>query len=360
MVKSIIPQVFTSLHDASLHLIQYGWVVVSLLTTEQVRMYTNDIHDSLSFIENSQDCDIFHPKIPRVLGGMLKSHHISMLRPVHEIRKLARSRFYDFLQSADYHLYDYTNFPIPNNLEDLTCNPDAIYVSSGLQPKFPRGASQNIQQGGLWWHVDTDTERSFIQGSIVLENPHGSEEFCVVSESHKHFDILDDSRRLGSDFYMLNSQDLTNLKERGCEALSLQVPEGSYVLWFSSTVHTVKPFSSEGTSPRIQVYATFAPTTSIVGDERKDLELMKSLAVLLGGSCRHLPYPCEITWQNGNRGLYRDLIPFEELPEIFMFSNKEDYTNSELSVYGLNVDTLRYSIEYWSKEWNEQMMSFMF
>ncbi len=359
MVKSIIPQVFTSLHDASLHLVQYGWVVLSLLSSEQVNMYTNDIHASLHKVSGSssqQDCNIFHSEIPRTLGGMIKTHHASMLRPVHELRKIARTRFYDFLKESDHHVFDHTNFAIPNSEDELTCNPDAIFVSSGLHPRFPRAAREHVQKGGLWWHVDTDVPNSFIQGSVVLQNPLGSEEFCVVSESHKHFDVLDDSRRLGSDFYMLSLDDLTKLHERGCEQLSLRVPSGSYVLWYSSTVHTVKPFGN-AIEPRVQMYVTFAPLTGIRGEERQDLELMKSLAVLLGGSCRHLPYPCGITWQNGYEGYTRDLIPFDDLIPEIMFSKKEDFNDNELNIYGLDIEIIRNSVEFWSYNWNEQMNS---
>jgi hypothetical protein len=195
MVKSIIPQVFTSMYDASLHLIQHGWVVVSLLTSEQVNTFTNDIHASLHTVSGSslnEHCNVFHSEIPRTLGGMIKTHHASMLRPVHDLRKLARTRFYDFLKESDQHVFDYTNFPIPNNEEELTCNPDAIFVSSGLRPRFPRAAREHVQKGGLWWHVDTDVPNSFIQGSVVLQNPIGSEELCVYSDSHRHLDILDD------------------------------------------------------------------------------------------------------------------------------------------------------------------------
>lgn len=357
MVKSIIPQVFTSMYDASLHLIQHGWVVVSLLSSEQVNTFTNDIHASLHSVSGStgsEQCNVFHSGIPRTLGGMIKTHHASMLRPVHELRKLARTRFYEFLSQADQHVFDHTNFAIPNNENELTCNPDAIFVSSSLHPRFPRAAREHVQKGGLWWHVDTDEERSFIQGSVVLQNPIGSEEFCVYSESHKHFDVLDDSRRLGSDFYMLSLDDLTKLQERGCEAVSLQVPSGSYVLWYSSTVHTVKPFGN-ALEPRVQMYVTFAPLHGIRGEERQDLELMKVLAVLLGGSCRHLPYPCGITWQNGYEGYTRDLIPFGELSSDIMFSRIEDYSDTEFSIYGLDLETVRESIDFWSYNWNEQM-----
>ena len=358
-MNSLIPHVFNNMYDASLHLIHHGWVVISLLSDEQTNSFKNKIHESLSNIENGGN-DIFHTSIPRVLGGMLKTHHTSMLRPVHEIRKLARTRFFEFLKESDYHVFDYTNFSIPNEEIDLTCNPDAIFVSSSIQPSFPRSVCDNLQNGGLWWHVDTDEERSFIQGSVVLDNPLGSEEFCVISESHKYFNILDESRRLGSDFYMLTSNDLKKYDENNCDKISLRIPSGSYVLWYSSTVHTVKPFYNSIT-PRIQIYVTFAPIIHIRGKEYEDLLLKKCLAILLGGSCRHLPYPCEITWQNGIHGYTRDLIPFGELPDFFMFSKVIDFfDDNNLNIYGIDdYETLRNLIEYWGYNWDETMYSFI-
>jgi hypothetical protein len=91
---------------------------------------------------------------------------------------------------------------------------------------------------------------------------------------------------------------------------------------------------------------------------------MKTLAILLGGSCRHLPYPCSVTWQNGDEHLFRDLINPHELnvqyPNVFFGTRAEDLTDTELSIYGLTRKDVHDSIEYWKINWTRSMELFDF
>jgi hypothetical protein len=367
MLTSVCPRVHTNINELRTDLLQNGWGVYQLLSSTKNEEYLQQIHhelDSISFeLSGELDEGPFYPRIPRVLSGMIKHAHVSMIRTAHELRKEARPIFFELMNNQS--MIPFLEHPIPIIPEELSCNPDAIYVSSGKLPVFPQSVNNQINQNDLlWWHIDADKPVSFLQSSVVLQNPEGSEEFCVYERSHMFTNVLNKGSPIPDDFYLLTDSDKTSLEENGCRPISMRIPQGCIVFWFSSTVHTVKPFHN-AVNPRIQVYTCYATTKHLDSIYQEDLIHMKTLAILLGGSCRHLPYPCSITWQNGNTSLYRDLISFEELyahcGETFFGTSKEtDFIDSELSLYGLTRENVRNSIEYWKTNWTSRMSLFEF
>lgn len=321
------------------HLVEHGWAVVKIMDEATVDAFVADMHEELWEFGSAP----FYPEIPRVLGGMLKNWHFSMLRSAHAIRKHARPYFFALLSQGYDRLAPFLDFPCPDDEHELSCNPDALFVSSGKPVRFP--PSLPTSDDGLWWHVDTDKPNTFLQASVVLQNPEGSEEFCVLDKSHRYFDAYADSIR--SDFHLLSPANLACLYERGCEPVHMRVPPGHMVVWFSSTVHTVQPFRASP-QPRMQTYVCFATTKHLSPETMETLTMAKALAVLMGASCRHCPYPCDASYQYGSRGMSRDYISAEELPGEFFGSNPDcDYTDAELSVYGLTRASFYDAVHRW-------------
>lgn len=359
-MKSIRPTVWENAHDASKHLTEHGWTVIKVMDRSTAERLKRSMQRDVGFFDDFDD-DPFHPYISRILGGMLKTHHLSMCRSAHTLRKKVRSTFFDVLRCLPFP-DKYLDFPIPQNEEELSCNPDAIYISSGDEFVLPKSISEarkvtnndnlrDDENNLLWWHVDTNREKSFLQSSVVLQNPKGSEEFAVYDKSHLHFDCLD-SRREG--FQLLNDNDIEELEKVGCEPLSIRVPRGSMILWFSSTVHTIRPFKNANL-PRMLSYVCFGTIHHLSVDELLWLRRQKSLAILFGGTCGHTPYPCSVNWQNGRVGWFRDVIPYYEIPHVIFGSRKKDYTDRELSIYGLTVEDLREAILHFSQTWDPSL-----
>jgi hypothetical protein len=272
-----------------------------------------------------------------------------MSRTAHELRKLARPAFFDILQGAT---DEFLTFPPPTTEEDLSCNPDALFVSTGEPARFPAGVE--LPDPNMWWHVDTEVQAGFLQGSFVLDNPNGSEQFSVLDGSHRHFHLLEITDP-GSDFHLLSKSDFERVTEV-CPVVHLQIPAGCLVVWYSATVHTVKPPDPEVyTAPRVQTYICFGTTTHIDEIVVSGLKVVKVLAILLGGSCRHHPYPCDVTWQRGTEGMRRDFVPPEELPACIFGSAPTDFTDEALSVYGLTRQDVLDSVEYWTMSWKRKM-----
>ncbi len=380
-MQKITPVIRTNIHDLRTDLIQNGWGVYQLLTPTENELYLQQTKYELEMLNvnvnadenvnvnadengNGDVYDPFYKNIPRVLSGMIKHYHASMTRTAHELRKKIRPIFYELMDDDVHGISSFLEHPIPLNENELSCNPDAIYVSSSKRPIFPQSVRNQINPNDLlWWHVDTDVPISFIQSSIVLQNPEGSEEFCVYNGSHRYMNEINGGELLPSDFYLLSTQDQMNLQEKGCQPMSMQIPPGCAVLWFSSTVHTVKPFNN-ALLPRIQYYVCYGVIKHLGLNVIQDLKHMKTLAILLGGSCRHLPYPCSVTWQNGDEHLFRDLINPHELnvqyPNVFFGTRAEDLTDTELSIYGLTRKDVHDSIEYWKINWTRSMELFDF
>ena len=342
MLTSIIPVVLTVAADIRSHLQEHGWAVTRVVDEPSALQMRSQILDELA---------MYPDEIPRTLGGMIKTHNMCMSRTAHEIRKLARPVFFDILRDA----YDaFLVFPRPEQESDLSCNPDALFVSTGEPARFPRGVDI---QDSLWWHVDTEQRTGFLQGSFVLDNPEGSEEFAVLDGSHHHFDELEITDH-GTDFHLLTHEERTRLSEI-CQPLSLRVPPGCLVVWYSATVHTVRPPNPAlYTRPRVQTYVCFGTTMHLDAEYIRDVTLTKALAVLLAGSCRHHPYPCEVTWQRGLEGATRDFLPVNELIPWIFGSRPTDFTDEELSVYGLSRASVLDAVDYWSTHWNRKMQQY--
>ncbi len=301
--------------------------------------------------------DPFVRGIPRVLGGMIKSGHVSMTYTAHRIRELARPKFFEVLQSIPDEVFrTHLDFQRPNRPEELSCNPDAVFVSDGTPVRFPPGATA---ADGFWWHIDASRERSFLQAAVVLDNPDGSERFAVMEKSHLHFDLLKARAgiRMQNDWFLLNADDVHKLEQVGCSKRLLQFEPGTMVVWFSNTVHTVAPANlSAISSPRVQTYVCFGVVPKPMSE--RDIH-MKVSSVLFGATCRHLPYPCVPEWQmnvvppDEAFGPYRDVIfPHEWLPWVFGANPSEDFTNECLSVYGITLEDVRAVVDTWEEEFD--------
>ena len=358
-MNSIRPIIHTSMLDAANHLIQHGWTVINAFDQHQTEIYK---HDLLTELQYYSDDHTFFTDIPRVLGGMIKSGHLSMSRTLHSIRKNVRPKYHSVIKELPNEITQrFLDHPIPETPEELNCNPDALFVSSGIPPIFPPRAG--VGSDGLWWHIDASRERTFVQSSVILDNPEGSEEFCVISGSHNYFyelqERVSDTNRMVDDWFMLDASDTQFLKDHNCEPVSMLLPPGAMVLWFSTTVHTVKPPKNHLISPRIQIYVCFGTFTHLDVDVQKDIKNMKTSAILFGTSCRHLPYPCSFDWQEKFGGgyvhlYYRDLIyPHKleiDMPWIFGWHSL-DFTDDELSVYGITAAELKTNVQNWNQQY---------
>jgi hypothetical protein len=315
--------------------------VLNLFEETQANAFLEELHHALGDIFESNN-DVFHKNAPRVLDGMLKTHHVSMLRVVHELRLRARTRLFEFLAQ---HCGKSTFFNGSDEIQkifghlrsefDLTCNPDALFVSSGEKRDLTRP----------WWHIDTGSaDVNHLQGSVVLSNPHDGEKMYVYSRSHRHFDkLIIPPESIQAKFHMLTSEQIHTLEQNGCTPVSPNdhSPPGSLVLWFSRTVHHVSGnnFTHTSTIPRVISYVCFGKKQSLSDDEL----LKKTFAVLFGASCRHFPDVCDPTWQYGTKGLRRDLIEFNELSEKYPYlygTRESDYET--LDVYGLTKKEVSY------------------
>lgn len=339
------------------HLIQQGWMAVQLLTPDVALHYRDALLAELKLYPGVHPDDPFLRGIPRVLGGMIKSGHVSMTYTTHRIRELARPKFFEVLQQIpDDTFRTLLDFQRPNSSNELSCNPDAIFVSDAKPVRVPPGAATTPE--GLWWHIDASRERSFLQAAVVLDNPDGSEQFGVIEKSHLHFDLLKSGAgaRMHNDWFLLNAQEVEELEQVGCTPRFMQFEPGTMVLWFSNTVHTVKPVQLERIErPRVQTYVCFGVVPQPMTE--RDMHLKVS-AILFGASCRHLPYPCVPEWQMNifpdGIGPYRDVImPSEWLPWVFGANPYEDFTNEHLGVYGISREDIRTVVRTWEDDFDE-------
>jgi hypothetical protein len=338
-------------------LVQQGWMAVPLLAPDVALQYRDALLAELKLYPGVHSDDPFVRGIPRVLGGMIKSGHVSMTYTTHTIRELARPKFFEVLQQIpDETFRTLLDFQRPNSPNDLACNPDAVFVSDGKPVRMPPGAATTSE--GLWWHIDASRERSFLQASVVLDNPDGSEQFGVIEKSHLHFDLLKSGAgaRMHNDWFLLNSKEVNELAEVGCVPRFMQFEPGTMVLWFSNTVHTVRPAQLERIErPRVQTYVCFGVLPQPITE--RDLHLKVS-AILFGATCRHLPYPCVPEWQMNifpdGTGPYRDvLFPRDWLPWVFGANPSEDFTDAHLSVYGLTREDVRAVVHTWEDEFDD-------
>lgn len=338
------------------NLVQQGWMTVPLLEPARALSMRDDLLNELRMYPGVDAEDPFVRGIPRVLGGMIKSGHVSMTYTTHRIRELARSKFFEVLQSIPDEIFrSHLDFERPNRAEDLSCNPDAVFVSDGEPVQFPVGATNTTD--GYWWHIDASRERTFLQAAVVLDNPDGSERFAVMERSHLHFDLLKAGAgaRMHNDWFLLNADEIHELEQVGCSKRLLQLEPGTMVVWFSNTVHTVAPANlNVMRTPRVQTYVCFGVVPKPMTE--RDLH-MKVSSVLFGATCRHLPYPCVPEWQMNiipeefAYGPYRDVIfPNEWLPWVFGANPTEDFTDSHLSVYGITLDDVRMVVGTWEPE----------
>jgi hypothetical protein len=346
-------------------LAQQGWMTVKLMEPVQALALRDDLLNELRMYPGVNPEDPFVRGIPRVLGGMIKSGHASMTYTTHRIRELARPKFFEVLQSIPDDIFrSHLDFERPNHVDDLSCNPDAVFVSDGKPVRFPPGATNT--EDGFWWHVDASRERSFLQAAVVLDNPDGSERFAVIERSHLHFDLLKAGAgaRMQNDWFLLNADEVRELEQVGCSKRLLQLEPGTMVVWFSNTVHTVAPANLRVMhAPRVQTYVCFGVVPKPITE--RDLH-MKVSSVLFGASCRHLPYPCVPEWQmnvispDEAFGPYRDVIfPTEWLPWVFGANPSEDFTDSRLSVYGITLDDVRMVVSTWESEFDAFRQLFM-
>lgn len=345
------------------HLVQQGWMSVPLLRPDVALGLRDALLAELKLYPGVRsDENPFVRGIPRVLGGMIKSGHASMTYTTHHIRELARPKFFEVLQQIPDDIFrTFLDYQRPNHPDELACNPDAIFVSDAKPVRVPPGAVTTSD--GLWWHIDASRERSFLQASIVLDNPDGSEQFGVIEKSHLHFDLLKSGAgaRMHNDWFLLNSSEIEELEQIGCRQRFMQFEPGTMVLWFSNTVHTVRPAQLLHIErPRVQTYVCFGVVPQPITE--RDLH-MKVSAVLFGATCRHLPYPCVPEWQmnifpNGT-GPYQDVIsPNNWLPWVFGANPSEDFTDDRLSVYGITREDIRGVVETWETEFDEFKMLF--
>jgi hypothetical protein len=348
-------------------LIQNGWTTIRVTSTEEAFALREQLFDELGRLDASGDPDgrssssskpTFFQNIPRVLGGMIKSGHVALTRTAHEIRKLVRPKIFELLQAIpDDAFQRFLDFERPTTPDDLSCNPDAVFVSDGKPVRSLAPA------GKPWWHIDASRERSFLQSSFVLHNPDASEQFGVISKSHNHFHTLKarqtGSGRMQNDWFLLDDDDVEVLMDLHCTPTFIQPEPGTLVVWFSTTVHTVKPADLERMiEPRVQTYACFGkvprPVRSSIPDPRPEIH-MKVAAVLFGATCRHLPYPCTPEWQTNIYGpnvknkLYRDVIDPHDAPWVFG-THPHDFTDHELSVYGFTRDDVIEVVNSWTDE----------
>lgn len=340
------------------NLVEQGWMTVRLMEPAHALMLRDELLNELRMYPDVDPSDPFVCGIPRVLGGMIKSGHVSMTYTTHRIRELARPKFFEVLSALpDETFRSHLDFERPNEPEDLSCNPDAVFVSEGKPVRFPPGASTTTD--GLWWHIDASRERTFLQAAVVLDNPDGSEQFAVMEKSHLHFDLLKAGAgsRMQNDWFLLNADEVHELEQVGCTKRFFQFEPGTMVLWFSSLVHTVSPARLEELmSPRVQTYVCFGVVPRPMTE--RDLHLKVS-SVLFGATCRHLPYPCVPEWQMNvipdelAYGPYRDVIyPNEWLPWTLGANPAEDFTDARLSVYGITVDDMWSVVDTWEPEFH--------
>ena len=360
------------------HLVRHGWATMRVTSTEHALALRDQLFSELGLLHNSGDPfgffereageTKFFPNIPRVLGGMIKSGHVSMTRTAHEIRKLVRPAIFEVLQAIPNDTFErFLDFERPNSSDELTCNPDAVFVSDG---KPVRSLVDTPDK--LWWHIDASKEKSFLQSSFVLQNPDASEQFGVISGSHNHFHTLQarqaGSGRMQNEWFLLDASDVEQLEQFGCQKTFMQLEPGTLVVWFSTLVHTVKPADLERMiEPRVQTYACFGKVSYPVSHRlrldgnceqlpsaNRSLHL-KAAAVLFGATCRHLPYPCTPEWQTNIYGIhvqnkmYRDVVDPASMPWIFG-THPHDYTDHELNVYGLTRDNIVEVVEAWTDE----------
>lgn len=345
------------------HLEKYGWATITVTSTEHAFALRDQLFSELAHLDASGDPHglqhgstkpTFFQNIPRVLGGMIKSGHVSLTRTAHEIRKLVRPKIFEILQAIPHDTFErFLDFERPDTPEELSCNPDAVFVSDGHPVRSLVGETSNK----LWWHIDASKEKSFLQSSFVLHNPDASEQFGVISKSHNHFHTLQarqaGSGRMQNEWFLLNEDDVQQLGEFGCTPTFVQPPPGTLVVWFSTTVHTIKPADLERiTEPRVQTYACFGKVPRSVSTQTKN---MKVAAVLFGATCRHLPYPCTPEWQTNIYGvhvknkMYRDVIVPTDMPWVFG-THPNDFTDHELSVYGFTREDVLNVRESWTDE----------
>ncbi len=332
-------------------------MAVPLLPPDVALHYRDALLSELKLYPGVRADDPFVRGIPRVLGGMIKSGHASMTYTTHRIRELARPKFFEVLQQIpDRTFQTFLDYQRPNSSNELSCNPDAIFVSDAKPVRIPAGAATTPD--GLWWHIDASRERSFLQAAVVLDNPDGSEQFGVIEKSHLHFDLLQSGAgaRMHNDWFLLNSAEVDELQDHGCTPRFMQFEPGTMVFWFSNTVHTVRPAQlARIERPRVQTYVCFGVLPQPISD--RDLHLKVS-AVLFGASCRHLPYPCVPEWQMTcypeGTGPYQDVIfPSDWLPWVFGANPEQDFTDERLSVYGITRDDVRTVVQTWEDDFDE-------
>ncbi len=337
-------------------LIHQGWTTVQLMPTDVALHYRDALLGELKLYPGVHADDPFVRGIPRVLGGMIKSGHVSMTYTTHKLRELARPKFFELLQQLpDETFRTLLDFQRPSHFGEITCNPDAVFVSDARPIEFPPGAATTPE--GLWWHIDASRERSFLQAAVVLDNPDGSEQFGVIEKSHLHFDLLKSSAgaRMHNDWFLLNASEVEQLQQVGCTPRFTQFEPGTMVFWFSNTVHTVRPAQLDRIErPRVQTYVCFGVLPSLT---ERDLH-MKASAVLFGATCRHLPYPCVPEWQMNvfpdGSGPYRDVIfPHEWLPWVFGANPSEDFTDARLSIYGVTREHLQSVVDTWEDDFDD-------
>jgi hypothetical protein len=349
-MQSIVPHVYEDATAARVHLQEHGWTVVRIMDEEKAHTYRNDILYELEMYGQNQP--------PRTMGGMIKTHKMNMSRTLHRVRHDARAMFFHILSGED---PSNVVFSLPTNENELSCNPDAVYVSSGKPAELPRTTHPSHFRDNLWWHVDTDTSPSFLQGSVVLDNPFGSEEFCVMDKSHMHFTPFSPDDDCGTGGFRLFADKDIDVMSSTCPQISMRVPPGCLVLWYSTTVHTVKPVQEDlYTDPRVLVYVSYGTTKDLDKEDQCELRFTKALAVMFAACCRHMCYPCEVAWQSG-RGTYtRDYLTYDEFVEKmpWIFGTRPgDYNDNELSIYGLTLQDIRDTIMYCSDYWEYDMSS---
>ncbi len=305
-------------------LVQNGYVTIPLFTLEEAHSLKNQLFREVESVTSTSPP--FFEGVPRVLGGMIKFN--PMLQTLHDIRKHARPKFYEVVRSL-YEprpdLYErLIDFEVPSNPDELTCNPDGFFISDNKRDvKYKK-----------WWHIDASREKSFIQASVVLDNPENSEEFAVIEGSHLHFDVLAQKNPL-NDWYMLDDEDITRLvDERSCRVKYMRPAPGTMVLWFSNLVHTVRAPTVELENPRVLTYVCFG---KLPDSNDFMVKNVKTAAVMLGAACRHLPYPCvpELNFDI--------LLPSEKPREIVSDLN-------DLSIYGLSRSDVLEAVESWIDE----------
>jgi hypothetical protein len=334
---------------------------VELMDPSQAFSLRDDLLNELRNYPDVDPDDPFVRGIPRVLGGMIKCGHVSMTYTAHRIRELARAKYFEVLQAIpDNDFQTYLRFERPRSPEELSCNPDGVFVSNGEPVKFPR--SDVTDPDGCWWHIDASHKQSFLQAAVVLDNPDGSERFAVINKSHQHFELLKSraGARMAGDWFLLNADEIAELESLGCSRQYLQFQPGTLVVWFGTLVHTVAPAQLDiMKSPRVQTYVCFAVPEFV--------EVATKVSVILfGATCRHLPFPCRPEWQMHifprqfeMPPHYRDIVfPHEWLPWVFGANPEQDFTNERLSIYGVTPEQMRETVENWDPEYESFLSLF--